>query len=188
MKTLFLLGILGALIVIATKDNNQTAMEAAMEIGQKAQSIVSEYDRAKIVNTVRKKVKETSNTASKKVDPFIRQAKEAIAKSKKDSPRKMSEPENYTITEKITPPAPIKQAVKKITPPEEPDWTMPKPRKLAIPEIPAMPKAAVEELALGTNVAVRVAKVEPTSINVGHSYDLVKGYYENASRLLEEIK
>ena len=36
MRTLFLLGILGALIVIATKDDNQTAMEAALEMGQKA--------------------------------------------------------------------------------------------------------------------------------------------------------
>ena len=87
MRTLFLLGILGALIVIATKDNNQTAMEAAVEIGQKAQKIVSEYDN--------EKVEETSQTASKKVDPFIRQAKEAIANSKKSSPPEELKPENY---------------------------------------------------------------------------------------------
>ena len=180
MRTLFLLGILGALIVIATKDNNQTAMEAAVEIGQKAQKIVSEYDN--------EKVEETSQTASKKVDPFIRQAKEAIANSKKSSPPEELKPENYKIAEKLVSPVAPKPVVKKIWPPEKPDWTMPKPRKLAIPEIPAMPKAPVEKLNLGTDVAVKVAKVEPTPINVGQSYDLVKGYYENASRLLEEIK
>jgi hypothetical protein len=188
MRTLFLLGILGALIVIATKDDNQTAMEAAVEISQKAQKIVAEYDKEKVVNSVLEKVEETSQSASKKVDPFIRQAKEAIAKSKKSSPIGEPKPESYKAAEKIGPPVAPKPVVKKRMPPEKLDWTMPKPRKLAIPEIPAMPKAPVEELDLGTDVAVKVAKVEPVSINVGQSYDLVKGYYENASRLLEEIK
>jgi hypothetical protein len=188
MRTLFLLGILGALIVIATKDDNQTAMEAALEMGQKAKSIVAEYDNAKAVNTVMEKVEETRNTASKKVDPFISQAKEAIAKSKINSPLEAPKPETNKATEKTTPPVTLKPAVKKETPSETPDWVMPKSRKLAIPEIPAMPKSPVEELDLGTNVAVKVAKAEPVAIDVGRSYDLVKGYYENASRLLEEIK
>lgn len=188
MRTLFLLAILGALIVIATKDDNQTAMEAAVEISQKAQKIVAEYDKEKVVNSVLEKVDEASKTASKNVDPFIRQAKEAIAKSKNSTPRKKPKPENYKAAEKVAPPVAQKSAIKKIMPPEESDWTMPKSRKLALPEIPAMPKASVEQHDLGTDVDVKIAKVEPSAVDVSRSYDLVKGYYENASRLLEEIK
>lgn len=180
MRTLFLLGILGALIVIATKENNQTAMEAAMEIGLKAQNLVTEHDKAKAVNTIQEKVEETRKTATKKVDPFIRQAKEAIAKSQKGTPRKMPK--------KVTPQISLKSAVEEKTPPEKPEWIMPKPRELAMPDIPAMPKSIVEKVELGASSPLELANADPAPVDVGRSYDLVKGYYENASRLLEEIK
>lgn len=193
MRTLFLLGILGTLIVIATKKDNQTAMEAAMELGQKAQSIVNEYDKERVVNSVLKRVKETSKTTDDQEDPFNLQITEVIAGSKDISPLKVQEPETNKVAERVTPPVALKLAVKEKTPIEKTpiektQWTMPKPRKQVMPEIPALPKTPVEELDLATDVVVEVAKVKPTAIDVGRSYDLVKGYYENASRLLEEIK
>ena len=65
---------------------------------------------------------------------------------------------------------------------------MPKPSQVAIPDIPAMPKASVEKHDLGAETTIKVANIQQPAIDVGQSYDLVKGYYENASRLLEEIK
>jgi hypothetical protein len=188
MRTLFLLGILGALVVIATKKDNQTAMEAAMEIGQKAKAVVSEYDKAKIINAVSETVKDVKKAAKKEAMPFIQRTNEAIAKSEKSLAQDVPEPKTYISPEKVVPPVALKPIAKKKTLSEEPEWTMQQPGKLAIPDILAMPKASVEKLEIGADVVVKVAKVEPAAIDVGRSYDMVKGYYENASRLLEEIK
>jgi hypothetical protein len=188
MRTLFLLGILGALIIIATKKDNQTAMEAAMEMGQQAKSLVEEYDKAKVMNKALEKVEEQRKTFTKKVDPFINKTKEAITKASENLPRRLPEPEPRMKAKKVEPPvAPIRE-VKENPPADMSDWTMPQPRQLAMPDIPAMPKASVEKLDLETKTTVKVASVEPAAIDIGRSYDLVKGYYENASRLLEEIK
>ena len=188
MRTLFLLGILVSLIAIATKDDNQTAMDAAMEMGQKAKNLVSKYDKTSAASAIQDKVEETRETTNKKVDPFIHQAKEAIAKSKKGTPRYIAEPGVNKSIQKTTLPVSIKPVAKENTPSEKPDWIMPKARELAMPEISAMPKAPVEEFDLGTEITVEATKTKPVATDADRSFDLVRGYYENASRLLEEIK
>ena len=179
MRTLFLLAILGALIVIANKRDDQTAMEAVMEMGQKAESLAGEYDKAKTVNRAFEKVDETAKEVSEKVDPFIKKTKEAIAKAGESLPR--NEPKTdpaFTDTE----------ATNEEISPKTPNWVMPESTQTAMPDISAMPKASVEKLDLNTEEPVHVANADTPAIDVERTYDKVKGYYENASRLLEEIK
>jgi len=188
MRTLFLLGILGALIVIATKRENQTAFEAVMKIGQKAQNLVSDYDHPEPVPKARDRVVEKVPPVRKKSDPFTHHSQENPTKLKENTPRKAPEPQAHKLVNANPPfstPAPL---AKENTSPEMPSWIMPKSSVLAGPDIPALPKALVEEADLRSDAAIKIATAEPPTINIGASYDLVKGYYENASRLLEEIK
>jgi hypothetical protein len=188
MRTIFLLCILGALIVIATKRNDQTTIEAAMEIGQKAQSLVTEYDRAKETNRAPRAVENLQVPDSNNNDPFIRQTKEALTKARDTLSRKVKKPETIEKSEQasnLAAPS-LDRDSKALT--DNSGWTAPKPGQVAIPDIPAMPKASVEKVDLGAETTIKVANIQQPAIDEGQSYDLVKGYYENASRLLEEIK
>ncbi len=188
MRTIFLLCILGALIVIATKRNDQTTIEAAMEIGQKAQNLVTEYDKAKEPSRAPRAVENLQVPDSNNNDPFIRQTKEALTKARDTLSRKVKKPETIEKSEQasnLAAPS-LDGDSKALT--ENSGWTAPKPSQVAIPDIPAMPKASVEKHDLGAEPAINVANIQQPAIDVGQSYDLVKGYYENASRLLEEIK
>jgi hypothetical protein len=188
MRTIFLLGILGALIVIATKRNDQTTIEAAMEIGQKAQSLVTEYNRETEPNRVPSSVENLRIPAAKDNDPFIRQTKEALTKVRKTLSRKVEKPDIIGKSDQASNPAAPSLEGDSKSLRQNSGWTAPKPSQVAIPDIPAMPKASVEKLDLGAESTIKVANIQQPAIDVGQSYDLVKGYYENASRLLEEIK
>ena len=188
MRTIFLLCILGALIVIATKRNDQTTIEAAMEIGQKAQNLVTEYDKAKEPSRAPRAVENLQVSDSNNNDPFIRQTKETLTKARDTLSRKVEKPEaneKSEQTSKFVAPS-LDRDSKALT--ENSGWTVPKPSQVAIPDITAMPKASVEKIDLGVEPTIKVANIQQPAIDVGQSYDLVKGYYENASRLLEEIK
>ena len=188
MRTIFLLCILGALIVIATKRNDQTTIEAAMEIGQKAQNLVTEYNRETEPNRVPSSVENLRIPAGKDNDPFIRQTKEALTKARKTLLKKVKKPDTIEKSEQASNIAAPSLDVDSKALTEDSGWAVPKPSQVAIPDIPAMPKASVEKLDLGAEMTIKVANIQQPAIDVGQSYDLVKGYYENASRLLEEIK
>ena len=188
MRTIFLLCILGALIVIATKRNDQTTIEAAMEIGHKAQSLVTEYDRAKEPRRAPRAVENLRIPDTKNNEPFIRQTMEALAKAEETLSRKVKKPETIEKSDQASNLAAPSLDGNSKAPTENLEWTMPKASQVAIPDIPAMPKASVEKLDLGAESTIKVANIQQPAIDVGQSYDLVKGYYENASRLLEEIK
>jgi hypothetical protein len=183
MRTLFLLGILGALVVIATKKNDQTAMEAAVEMGKKAQNYVTELEGAKTANKASEILKDLD-----KKDSFIRRTKEVLAKTKEKGHLRTGGAASDKKTKSDSKTIEVKPIVKSQPTPEKPDWKMPKPPEMALPDIPAMPKASVETVSLGTGSPLQLANAERAPVDVGRSYDLVKGYYENASRLLEEIK
>jgi hypothetical protein len=183
MRTLFLLGILGALIVIATKENDQTAMEAAVEMGKKAQNYVTELESTKTANKASEILKDLD-----KKDSFIRRTKEVLAKTKEKQPLRTDEPDSGKKTKNASKTVEVKPYVKSQPIPKKPEWKIPKSPEMALPDIPAMPKASVETVSLGAESPLQLANAERAPVDVGRSYDLVKGYYENASRLLEEIK
>lgn len=183
MRTLFLLGILGALVVIATKKNDQTAMEAALEMSEKAQSYVTEFESTKTADKASKIL-----TDLEQKDSFIQRTKEVLAKTKEKLPLRASESDFGKKTKSDLKTVDATPNVESQPTPEMPEWKIPKPLEMALPDIPAMPKESVEAVSLETGSPLQLANAERAPVDIGRSYDLVKGYYENASRLLEEIK
>jgi hypothetical protein len=188
MKTLFLMGILVALVVIATKNEDQTAIEAALEMGHKAQNIVTKFDKTEAPITEPKYKVNPTSTPLKDDNPFIKRTKQAL-KSYKPKTAKLSDQASQIVTIKsASSTTHQKQENNNAQTVEDSAWSVAKPEKANYPEMPAMPKAVVEQARLGETVPIKLANAQAATVNDEKSYDLVKGYYENASRLLEEIK
>jgi hypothetical protein len=187
MRTIFLIGILGVLIVIATKRNDQTAIDAAFEMGNKAKNIVTEFENGRAQNTQPLSVKESKKSPPKEIDPFIRQTIKALENAQSKLPKKYVEVKPSMQTKYLSPSI-DKKKDDEVTTAKNPSWVIPKPKESTIPEIPATPKAVVQKANLGEGTPLELANADPAPVDVGKSYDLVKGYYENASRLLEGIK
>lgn len=188
MKTLFLIGILIALVVIATKKNDQTAIEAALEMGQKAQNIVAEFEPTKTPIVPPLNLSDRTKAPLKEDNSFIQKTKKALEDYKPKSSKPLEQPKRTKIPMEVSSPDPQKQRIETDKSNEKPAWSLPRPQKANLPDIPALPKATVEKVQLDDASHLELANAEPAGIDVGQSYDLVKGYYENASRLLEEIK
>ena len=188
MKTLFLIGILAALVVIATKKNDQTAIEAALEMGQKAQNIVAEFETSKAPVARPSNFKDTAKVPLKEDTSFIKKTKDALKNYKPKSTKPLEQPKQTVVPKEVSSPAAQKQRIETANSKKEPVWSLPRPQKTNLPDIPALPKATVEKVQLNDASTLELANAEPARVDVGQSYDLVKGYYENASRLLEEIK
>jgi hypothetical protein len=187
MRTIFLISILAVLIIIATKRNDQTAIDAAFEMGNKAKKIVTGIENGRVQNTKPSSVKEVKKLPLKREDPFIRQTVKALESAQSEIPKKHVEKNPSVKIKKVSSLIDQKKDGDR-TKSKNPSWITPKPKEIAIPVIPAMPRAVVEKANLGEGVPLAFANIESSPIGVGKSYDLVKGYYENASRLLEEIK
>jgi hypothetical protein len=181
MRTLFLLAILSILVAIAVKKPDQTALEAAQELGAKVQDNIPDIpsitgnaneDFASLEKQISKAL-EDGNDGSPGYGED--KAVEKIKKPKKASPTGSSKPK----------PATVRTA-------EEPASssggreTLPRSSVTGLPDLPTVPVDPVEvgELEYG----------EPSSDaptpqrTAGEDYGEVKAFYENASRLLAEIK
>ena len=187
MRTIFLISILGVLIIIATKRNDQTAIDAAFEMGNKAKKIVTEMENGRVQNPKLPSVKEVKKLPLKGEDPFIRHTTKTLDSVQSELPKKHVE-KKPSMTIKDVSTIVDQEKDGDSTGAKNPSWITPKPKEIASPVIPAMPRAVVEKTNLGEGAPLELAKAEPAPIGVEKSYDLVKGYYENASRLLEEIK
>ena len=188
MRTLFLIGILVALVVIATKKDDQTAIEAALEMGHKAQNIVAEFDKAEIPIAEPKYIKKPTITPIKDDNPFIKNTMEALKSYKPKSVTPLEQTNSIVTTKNAPSLSYQKRDDKKVGIAEKSAWSLAKPEKAGYPEMPAIPKAVVQEVSLDGTSSIEIANAQAATVDVGKSYDLVKGYYENASRLLEEIK
>ena len=178
MKTLFLLGILGALVVIAFKKPDQTAWDAARELRDKAQNAFSGLEQTAVKTHAEKSIQK----ALDKVKETLQQP-ETILSSRQDK-------EPLFKTDK-----PVKEKValqKKVDTPYAPPSTKSGPEEVEaektktsewseIPSIPVLPHPI--------NTPKRPLPVEDSPVATPQTdYADVKVYYENASRLLEEIK
>jgi len=189
MRTLFLIGILAALIVIATKKKDQSALEAAVEMGQRVQSIaagmnVKEQPVAPLPN-----FSEYKKSTPEEDKSFIGNATNAIESYKPNTKTSLKDPGRLQTVKGATSAGNQKKREEELAKiPEEKPLILPRPQETKFPEIPPLPKAYVKKVELDDAPTLEIANAEPSKVDVGASYDLVKGYYENASRLLEEIK
>lgn len=187
MRTIFLIGILWALIVIATKRNDQTAIDAAFEMGNKAKNILTELKNESFQDTKPSSMEEVNEAPLEVEAPLIRQAIKPIENAQSKTLKKLVEKKKSTEIKDGT--ALIEQKKDgESSKAKNPSLIIPKPNEIAIPVMPAIPRTVVEKSNIGEGDPFELANIGPTPVSAGKSYDLVKDYYENASRLLEEIK
>ena len=171
MKTLFLMAILFFLVVLAVKEPDQSAWDAARDIGSRVDEAVSEIKESTVAG------ENIANPDSD--DQFFRKVREALdtvtdpAPSTHEIEHSTGPGDSWTPTPPTkTKPTPVKRAAAQVGP-ETP------------PGLPAIPMTPVEVGDLGAKTPPR--RSAPAAA-ADRDYAEIKKYYENASRLLAEIK
>ena len=172
MRTLFLLGILFALTVIAVKKPDQTAWDAARDLQEQAKEVIAKAEPP-IVESLKplsdsKVWKDVEETVTKAVNTL--KATEPSSPTNIDNKKDTATPiEDWNLD----PRSPAKE-------------TAPKPAVSPLPDIQAVPVPPVqlveklEELKIPPVTRVRAPAVS--------NYVDVKVYYEQANRFLDEIR
>ncbi len=186
MRTLFLMAILAILLVIAKKEPNQTAWEAAHELKQDAQDAIAEVKKepivAKSANDVAEQYANFGEMLNKTLDGEERPASTTAGKSGDAKP--------VPEVEKLEPPAWIAEAG---TPPEDrlpepadaPEKAAPLP---ALPKLPDLSPALATGAPFGESETTKPNPAPPSRLTFRKDYGDVRSAYERASRFLAEIK
>ena len=172
MRTLFLLGILVILAVIAVKKPNQTAWDAARDLQKQAKEVIAKAEPP-IVDSLKPL---TDTTAWKGVKETVAKATKAIKESKRPSPSNNDDLNDTAIPAHNWAPNSRVPAVE----------IAPKPAVSPLPDIQAVPVPPVQ----------LVEKLEEPKISplarvrslAKANYADVKVYYEQANRFLDDIK
>lgn len=197
MRTLFLLGILIVLTTIAFKKPDQTATEAVRSMGTSMRHVVSKatdkislppvaprveappVQKKKFAFSLPKPVAPASSSAEAEPEP-----RTTVAAEPKPSTVVVEEPVSPTAMAAIEPPK-----VSPVSPTEKPKQAA---RKIAkpqagLPNLQWLKSLPVLKKSGPAPVASPITTSEPTPAPQS-GYADVKVYYENASRLLEQIK
>ncbi len=186
MRTLFLMAILAILLVIAKKEPNQTAWEAAHELKQDAQDAIAEVKKepivAKSANDVAEQYANFGEMLNKTLDGEERPASTTAGKSGDAKP--------VPEVEKLKPPPWIADAG---TSPEDllpepadvPEQASPPP---TLPRLPDLSPATGTRAPLGESETPEQNPAPPSRLTFRKDYGDVKSAYERASRFLAEIK
>ena len=169
MRTLFLLGIMFFLWVIAIKEPNQSAWDAARVIGSKVDRAVSMIKE--------KSISTASGPASKgKARDIAADFNPGIGKNKSAGIPKIKTAKPVRPKISVAPPTIVEK--------------MPRSTVASLPMIPAVPVAPVKVAEIGAAAPPIPDPAPPVSIKPAPvwKYEEVKSFYENASRLLAEIK
>jgi hypothetical protein len=172
MRTLFLLGILVILVVIAVKKPNQTAWDAARDLQEQAKDVIASADPPLVDSlpalsdsTTWKGVKET---VAKAADTL--KATEAPSPSNKDDINNSPLPAHNWDPSSRTPTVEI----------------APRPAVSPLPDIQAVPVAPVQ---LVENLEEpKIPPLPRVRDPANSNYADVKVYYEQANRFLDKIK
>lgn len=172
MRTLFLLGILVALTIIAVKKPEQTAWDAARGLQEQAKEVI-----AKTTPPIADSLQPLSDTkAWKDVTETVTKAAKAIKETDRPSPVKKDDINDAAIPSHNWDPTPRTPAVE----------IMPKPPISPLPDIPAVPLTPVQVVE-----KLEEPKMPPlprVRARASANYADVKVYYEQANRFLDEIK
>jgi len=181
MRTLFLLGILVILVVIAAKKPDQTAMEAARELAGMTAAAVSRTGDPIVGSQPESLSRSPIGETWKRISPTFAE----------DKPGANIEAESPKPEIKLPKPSPTSRVASK---PDEPETMEKKPLAAATPSldewprIPAMPVPPVQSQAIDKVTPPPPPAAPRTQSIARTNYADVKVYYENASRLLDEIK
>ena len=186
MRTLFLMAILFFLVVLAVKEPDQSAWDAARDIGSQVEGAVSEIEEDPVVREMKGNAREALAELESD-DLFFQQVREALGTATDPAPsthgiEKSTGPDDAWIPElppkSETKPAPVKRAV-------SPHPSVAKVKPETPPGLPAIPMAPFEVGNLGGKTLPR--RPAPVAAS-DRDYAEIKEYYENASRLLAEME
>jgi hypothetical protein len=182
VRTLFLLGILVTLVVIAVKKPNQTAWDTAKELSSNVQTVLSDEQKALVKAIPIKPFKEPLN----KFDKAMREAigdtnsKPPIGKSSSNE-EQMKTVINRTSSEE-----------KNTLTPTKPVLEEKKPKPLAViksaKDWTDLPTISVKSRPVNIVKNQSASTVQDIETPEQSGYSDIKIYYENASKLLSEIK
>ena len=202
MRTLFLLAILATLLVIAVKKPDQTAWDAARELSGRAKTVLSKVQQPVAETLPFKPFSKPAQTSGTAAESNInekspdRSSAKALAKRLSPKPAVTNERESQKPAHEepkpkavrraapLNPPAEAKRPKVKVARGSKNEWS-------ELPTIPVTPhpihtpKLFPPSAARKTPAAPVVSKPIATP---RADYADVKVYYENASRLLDEIK
>ena len=171
MKTLFLLGILVILAIIAIKKPNQTAWDAALDLQEQAKGAIASADPP-IVDSF---PPQSDSTTWKNVEEAVTKAANTLNATEAPSP---SNKDDITDTE-------VPTDNRGLDPRPPAVEIMPRPAVSPLPDIPAVPLPPVRVEKLQAPTLPSLPRVRsPANSN----YAEVKVFYEQANRFLDEIK
>lgn len=184
MRSLFLLGILFVLVVIAVKKPNQTAWDAAINLTNRAQQTI-----ARSASSPGRNLPPETNTAS--WADIKDTVDEAVAHLEPKKPADPALDQAWPVHNQLTLPA--DQVDPSFVPDQIPDQdpirneTKAK-SKLDLPEFPNLPTIPVEPVEVGKLDQPKLPSLPKVRVPTSSGYADVKAFYENANRLLDEIK
>ena len=172
MKTLFLLGILFALVIITVKKPNQTAWDAARDLQEQAQDVIASADPPIVDSlpplsdsTTWKNVTDTVTKAAETLN-----ATERPSRSNKDDTNDTGIPTDNWNLDPHTPTVEI----------------APRPAVSPLPDIMAAPVSPVR--VVGKLEEPNIPPLPRVRDSANSSYADVKVFYEQANRFLDQIK
>ncbi len=172
MRTLFLLGILVALAIIAVKKPEQTAWDAAQDLKEQAKEVI-----AKVEPPVAESFKPLTRSKTwQDVTESVSKASKALKETETPSPSNHGDINDTGIPTQNWNPnarAPVVEVA-------------PKSSVTALPDIPAVPVPPVQLVE-----KLKEPKIPPlpaVRTPVRANYADVKVYYEQANRFLDQIK
>jgi hypothetical protein len=177
MRTLFLIGILAILVLIATKKPNQTAWEAADGFAENVKVAIS--------NTRNESSDADKTSVVKQVEDALSEIKlnKPIIPQKLESPSKKETDEGARKVQSEVPIPKMDSRKEKIANTGNSNLRPSMPYAPEAPKPPAIPRTPVQVSEIGEDV--------PPPEQVASSikdYEEVRSFYENASRLLRDIK
>jgi hypothetical protein len=189
MRSLFLLAILATLVIIAVKKSDQTAWEAAQDLGETVQTTLADANP----QTVASELAANSPTNAGVQSSATPKPPSIVHSSRK--PDGLDAGTVKTIKDHLKNSTHLESLLKK-----PPAKSTPAPTKIATgqpdvdwPDMPSLPVVPVESRKIAAPKPDQPKPMGATASPVKRSspradYADVKVYYENASRLLEEIK
>jgi len=185
MRTLFLMAILIVLIVMASKEPDQTAWEAARELSSRAKETLSEVQDDPIVA-------ERARNAAEEYARWEERIHKALEIEEPFDPFASGQPDNTRSVDVAREPVPParEESGTESTRKEVPPAPLPEPEKTTPPPVPDLPRLPAKPVQIGKveNPPFRAIEVPEPRSTARESYGEVRTYYENANRLLREIK
>lgn len=190
MRTLFLFGILLILVIIAIKKPDQTAWEAARDLGSIVNMTMSELGERPEVQAVtgriRTDVEDLISGAGEEMDDNSSPSQSSAMALDTGEPGKFKDFDPTALADRLSETASYER-IEGPQPSTDFAARLPRTDVVDLPDLPAMPLTPVEVTEIENDAVPLPIRANPDS-EQGMDYQDIKAFYEKASRLLAEIE